>query len=176
MSNTKKRIQDTARELFQEKGVQKTSLQDIADRLGITKPALYYHFSSREELVRSIVQPVVDGGQTVLAKMEALGEVGPREILESYFDFHYQYRHDIRLLVSELNTLSDLGLIETVILWRDRLSTLLVGADRSLAMNARAVMALGGIQDITVQFAEVPAEELRPAAIEAALACLGLEG
>jgi AcrR family transcriptional regulator len=41
-------------------GVQRTSLREIADRLGITKPALYYHFSSREELVRSIVQPILD--------------------------------------------------------------------------------------------------------------------
>ena len=48
-SETRQRIQDVARELFAEKGVQRTSLQDIADRLGITKPALYYHFGSREE-------------------------------------------------------------------------------------------------------------------------------
>ena len=56
-SETRQRIQDVASELFSEKGVQRTSLQDIATRLGITKPALYYHFSSREELVRSILQP-----------------------------------------------------------------------------------------------------------------------
>ena len=39
-SDTRRRIQDVARELFSEKGVQRTSLQDIAGRLGITKPAL----------------------------------------------------------------------------------------------------------------------------------------
>ena len=48
--DTRQRIQDAARELFVEKGVVRTSLQDIADRLGITKPALYYHFTSREDM------------------------------------------------------------------------------------------------------------------------------
>ena len=57
-SETRQRIQNVARELFTQKGVQRTSLQDIADRLGMTKPALYYHFDSREELVRSILQPL----------------------------------------------------------------------------------------------------------------------
>ena len=46
-SDTKQRILDTARELFARKGVQRTSLQEIAGQLGITKPALYYHFTSR---------------------------------------------------------------------------------------------------------------------------------
>ena len=57
LSDTRQRIQDVAKELFTVKGVQRTSLQDIAARLGITKPALYYHFGSREELVRSILAP-----------------------------------------------------------------------------------------------------------------------
>ena len=65
-SDTKERILEAARELFAQKGVQKTSLQEIADKLGITKPALYYHFASREDLVRSIVQPLIDDGEKFL--------------------------------------------------------------------------------------------------------------
>ena len=45
--DTRERIQQVARELFVAQGVQATSLQDIANELGITKPALYYHFASR---------------------------------------------------------------------------------------------------------------------------------
>jgi len=44
--------------LFSERGVQQTSLRDIAERLGITKPALYYHFESRDALLENIVQPM----------------------------------------------------------------------------------------------------------------------
>ena len=46
------------------------TLQDIADLLGITKPALYYHFRSREDLVRSILQPLIDEGEAFIAEQE----------------------------------------------------------------------------------------------------------
>ena len=69
-SDTRHRIQEVARELFTQKGVQRTSLQDIADRLGITKPALYYHFRSREDLVRSILPPLLDEGEEFVAGQE----------------------------------------------------------------------------------------------------------
>lgn len=38
---TRERIQTVARDLFAERGLRNTSLQDIASRLEITKPALY---------------------------------------------------------------------------------------------------------------------------------------
>src|SRR6185312_14685793 len=117
-SDTKQRIQEVARELFAQRGVQRTSLQEIADRLGITKPALYYHFSSREELVRSIVQPILDEEEAFLLGQEALDEVDPRTLLEGYFDFHYRHRAGIMLMLRELTTLADLGLIDLVMEWR----------------------------------------------------------
>ena len=42
-SETRQRIQDVARELFTQKGMQRTSLQDIADRLGITLGTVKSH-------------------------------------------------------------------------------------------------------------------------------------
>ena len=133
-SDTRQRIQDIARELFPQKGVQRTSLQDIADRLGITKPALYYHFSSREELVRSILQPLIDDGERFVADHEgARLRATPRELLEGYFDFHYRYRADLVLVVAEFTTLADLGLIDRLLAWRERLSRLVFGPEPTLA-------------------------------------------
>src|SRR5262249_12854805 len=40
---TRERIQAIALELFAEQGYEKTSLREIAERLGVTKAALYYH-------------------------------------------------------------------------------------------------------------------------------------
>ncbi|WP_406056900.1 TetR/AcrR family transcriptional regulator [Kribbella sp. NBC_00889] len=174
-SDTKQRIQEVARELFAQKGVQRTSLQEIADRLAITKPALYYHFSSREELVRSIVQPIIDEEEAFLVAQEALGEVEPRALLEGYFDFHYRNRREIVLMLSELTTLADLGLIDLVLEWRGRLGKLLHGPDPTLEQAARAVIAFGGIQDCTIQFADVPQDELRRVAVDGALAALDIK-
>ncbi|GAB3980703.1 TetR/AcrR family transcriptional regulator [Actinoallomurus acanthiterrae] len=174
-SDTKQRIQEVARELFAQQGVQRTSLQEIADRLGITKPALYYHFSSREELVRSIVQPIIDEEEAFLAGQEALSEVEPRALLEGYFDFHYRHRREIVLMLSELTTLADLGLIDLVLAWRRRLTRLLHGPEPTLEQATRAVIAFGGLQDCTLQFADVPKDELRRVAVDGACAALGIE-
>ncbi|MFF7237813.1 TetR family transcriptional regulator [Streptomyces collinus] len=62
--NTRQRIQDVALELFAEQGYEKTSLREIAERLDVTKAALYYHFKTKEEIIVSLfedlTQPIED--------------------------------------------------------------------------------------------------------------------
>jgi AcrR family transcriptional regulator len=55
-SDTRARIQQVALELFAEQGYDKTSLREIAERLDVTKAALYYHFKSKEDIVRSLAE------------------------------------------------------------------------------------------------------------------------
>ncbi|MEU5834728.1 TetR/AcrR family transcriptional regulator [Streptomyces diacarni] len=59
--NTRQRIQDVALELFAERGYEKTSLREIAEQLGVTKAALYYHFKTKEDLVTSLFEDLVLG-------------------------------------------------------------------------------------------------------------------
>ncbi|GAA3224049.1 TetR/AcrR family transcriptional regulator [Streptomyces sp. XM83C] len=62
--DTRRRIQDVALELFAEQGYEKTSLREIAERLEVTKAALYYHFKTKEEILvslfESLTQPIED--------------------------------------------------------------------------------------------------------------------
>ncbi|WP_369171383.1 TetR/AcrR family transcriptional regulator [Streptomyces sp. R28] len=62
--NTRQRIQDVALELFAVQGYEKTSLREIAERLDVTKAALYYHFKTKEEIIVSLfedlTQPIED--------------------------------------------------------------------------------------------------------------------
>jgi len=55
---TRDRILDAALELFAEKGYEATSMREIAEQLGITKPALYYHFDSKEGIVRALLADI----------------------------------------------------------------------------------------------------------------------
>jgi AcrR family transcriptional regulator len=174
-SDTRERIQEVARELFKQQGMQRTSLQDIADKLGITKPALYYHFASREDLLRSIVQPLIDEAERFLADHESSRGATARELLEGYFDFHFEHRGDLVLIVTELTTLADLGLIDQLLAWRDRLGKLVFGRRPTLAQSARAVIAFGGLQDCCLQFPDTPYDALRRATVDGALAALGME-
>jgi AcrR family transcriptional regulator len=52
---TRNAILDAAAEVFDERGFDGASLSDILARAGVTKGALYFHFSSKEELARALV-------------------------------------------------------------------------------------------------------------------------
>jgi AcrR family transcriptional regulator len=54
-ADTRTRIQDVALELFIEQGYEATSLREIAEKLGVTKAALYYHFKTKEDIVASMM-------------------------------------------------------------------------------------------------------------------------
>src|SRR5579863_703397 len=54
--STRERILDIALELFLEQGYDKTSLREIAERMGFTKAALYYHFSSKTDMLMALHQ------------------------------------------------------------------------------------------------------------------------
>ncbi|MET7338903.1 helix-turn-helix domain-containing protein [Nonomuraea sp. NPDC005650] len=55
-SQTRADIQRAALSLFTECGYDATSMREIAEQLGITKAALYYHFDSKEAIILSLFQ------------------------------------------------------------------------------------------------------------------------
>ncbi len=70
------------------KRYEKTSLREIAERLGVTKAALYYYFKSKEDIVRSLVEDYV----AELDDLIAWAKTRPRspetraEIITRYLD------------------------------------------------------------------------------------------
>ena len=52
---TKKRIIETALALFSQSGYLATSMNDIAQQVGLTKAALYKHFSGKQEILDCII-------------------------------------------------------------------------------------------------------------------------
>jgi AcrR family transcriptional regulator len=68
--STRERILDIALELFTDQGFDKTSLREIADRLGFSKAAIYYHFASKEDILMALHLRLHDFGH------EALEELG----------------------------------------------------------------------------------------------------
>ena len=86
--DTRTRIQDIALEMFTEKGYDATSLREIAEALGVTKAALYYHFKSKEEIVESITADHVARLDDLLAWAEQQPPTAAlrREFLHRYSD------------------------------------------------------------------------------------------
>jgi AcrR family transcriptional regulator len=69
--DTRERILSVANELFIEQGYEGTSLREIADRLDITKAALYYHFRSKDEILQTLLAPFDTLIDELMGRLEA---------------------------------------------------------------------------------------------------------
>jgi AcrR family transcriptional regulator len=150
-SDTRARIQQVALELFAEQGYDKTSLREIAERLDVTKAALYYHFKSKEDIVRSLVEDYF--GQ--LDDLIAWAKTQPRtaqtrgEILGRYVRIVADGHDVFRMLHHNQAAVNSLaGAKERGDLFRERMTGLIEvltepGAD--MEERLRAAMALGGV-------------------------------
>jgi AcrR family transcriptional regulator len=78
--DTRARILAVALELVSERGFAGTSIRDLAERLDLTTAAMYYHFSSKGDLLDALVEPLVDGLSNLSAKASS-GELGEVELL-----------------------------------------------------------------------------------------------
>jgi AcrR family transcriptional regulator len=67
--STRERILDIALELFNEQGYDKTSLREIAERLQVTKAALYYHFERKEDILLQLHLRMHALGREVLDRL-----------------------------------------------------------------------------------------------------------
>ena len=85
--DTRERIQSVALARFTSNGYDQTSLREIAEDLGVTKAALYYHFKSKEEIIDSLLRRVsadvdalvtwmLDGPSTRERRLEMIERLG----------------------------------------------------------------------------------------------------
>ncbi len=68
-TDTRQRILDVALDLFTEQGFDGTSLRQIAEQLGVTKAALYYHFESKDDILMALHLRLHEFGKVALLRM-----------------------------------------------------------------------------------------------------------
>ncbi|MBI5445935.1 MAG: TetR/AcrR family transcriptional regulator [Deltaproteobacteria bacterium] len=87
--------------LFAQKGYERTSLQEVADALGLTKPALYYYYSSKEQLLYEIMSFVMDRVLADIGEVAAT-DAAPvekmREMIRKYLGFFAAHPHELTLM------------------------------------------------------------------------------
>jgi AcrR family transcriptional regulator len=84
--DTREQIRVVALQLFAERGYAGTSLREIAERLGVTKAAVYYHFPTKEDILASLLEDFLAQLDELIAWTEAQprGTDTRRAALERY--------------------------------------------------------------------------------------------
>src|ERR1700741_4975469 len=83
---TRRAVLETARRLFSENGFDATSLQSIADTMGVTKANVYYYFRTKAEILEALLEGTVTALAAMLDQAEEIkGKRARREVLGRSF-------------------------------------------------------------------------------------------
>src|SRR4051794_20875304 len=84
----RQRILEVAVDLFAHQSYEGTSFRDIAERLGITKAAVYYHSPAKEDLLAEVLDPLVARLERLVERTAAEEEhsLNRRALLAAYLD------------------------------------------------------------------------------------------
>jgi AcrR family transcriptional regulator len=172
--DTRTRILDIALELFSEHGFDGTTLQQIADRLGFTKAALYYHFRSKDDLLRALVTPAAVGLDQLLDAYEDKPDTpaGRRRFMEDYIDYLLRHRRLVGYLARDLGAAAHLVVSEESADRRERVGAKLAGDSLDFHEQIRLAMTFHGIHRVIAQYPDADTAELREALLDAARAML----
>ena len=103
---------DAAAEIFHRQGYSDTSVQNVADAVGILKGSLYYYIDSKDDLLYRVLLEVHDAAHSIIEEVAALDSLSPLERLRVYVQRHVEYNirhltkvavyyHDYQLLAPE---------------------------------------------------------------------------
>jgi AcrR family transcriptional regulator len=177
MNDTRDRILQTALDLFIEQGYETTSLREIAERVGVTKAALYYHFASKEEIFRTLMEPIFALQAQTMGMLQARPsrEAWARG-LATLVEWVLPQRRLFELFEnnqSALHTMAhDSDTMEAHVAMHDRVNAVLSDEATPLADRVRMAGAVGfvlGVLGLAAgkAFWSVPPDELQPVLVEA---------
>ena len=104
ISHTKELIIETARRLFSKYSYLAVSMSDIAQRLSITKAALYHHFSSKAEIYKTVLHKAFDNLKFSLSQAFEEKTIDKKlcKLIENYLNFGLKEKSLVKALVLEL--------------------------------------------------------------------------
>ena len=126
IQDTKKYITEAARQLFSEFSYLGVSMNSIAQKLNITKAALYYHFTGKKEIYEKVLDNVFN--DLSLSISQALKEDAIdkklRKLIKNYLNFGLREKNFIRALMLKLPP-TDNQIIKHIIKLREQVINLI---------------------------------------------------
>ncbi len=143
-------ILDAAREIFETDGIEGASIRAIAKRAGYTPGAIYFHFSSKEDIYGALLDQSLDAlvaRVTNAIKSDALPADKMSQAGHAFFDFYAENPRDL-----------DLGFY----LFRGGMRPHGLGTDRDRVLNEKLLWALApfraALSDMGCDYAEADEE------------------
>lgn len=174
-TDTRARIQEVALKLFTEQGYEATSLREIAEALGVTKAALYYHFRTKDDIVaglaedhRATMEHLIKWAQDQPSTLET-----KREFIRRYTDELFGSHHHAFMRFMERNqtALRDHPKVERMRSLMTRLVGVLWDEDATTAQRLRSSMAIFTLHAswFVLKDDKISDEERKAAALQIAL-------
>lgn len=139
----RERVLSAAAELFGVRTLAGTSLQMIADRLGMSKPAIYHHFRSRDDIVSALMEPVVSEARAGLDTLLMAPTEGRVERARTFYrEFLIRHRKVVNMVFFDRAAMPG-ELPEIIDALVDRMAAALV-RDGSEEARARGVILVYG--------------------------------
>jgi AcrR family transcriptional regulator len=169
--NTRRHLLDVALVLFAERGYDGTSLQMIADRMGVTKAAVYYHFHTKADILQALNDAAIEAAAELLDAVSAIGSRRERteRLATGIVDLLLKNRNLMTMLAGDPVMRSRMKQMKSAqgdI--RNRAVRTLFGEEATLDQRV-AAYAAGAISEIIPYLDDVPDDELRSVLIRTCL-------
>jgi AcrR family transcriptional regulator len=154
--DTRTRILEVALDEFAAHGFHETSVREIAEKVGVTKAAVLYHFAGKGEILAELAEPMLRDLEAVVEK-----PVAPWAVLEGLLEVWLTHRRLISM------NLHDLGMTTTDAVFQRfrnamiRANVLVAGPEADLARSVRSAQAIAMLSDPIVLFLDEPVDVLR---------------
>jgi AcrR family transcriptional regulator len=165
LSGPQARIVAASLELFAARGVGGTSLQMIADAIGVTKAALFFQFRTKDEIVLAAAEHELWRLEQVLERAEGPASRSRRRqvLLQGMVDLAVDRRRTVSVILSDpvvLGVFADHARYRRVL---DRLSELLMGPETESHRQLQTAMFMAALSGAVMHpmLAQVDDETLR---------------
>jgi AcrR family transcriptional regulator len=145
---TRQQILAAARELFVQTGYAGTSIKDITERVGVTKGSVYYHFSSKEEILHALVSPLIEALEAFTADVTAAGGLDG-DLVGRLVDLVHEHAGVLSSVFGDPSTVRSLAVRHQLPARIDALVRAIAGSGDPVAL-LRAHCVLGVIQAATM--------------------------
>ena len=171
-ASRREQILASALELFRKQGYDRTSLREISERLGISKSGLYHHFEAKDDLIASLVGPLLDRIHEIAATPPVQTYDDLRAFLGTYIDTFIENREVLSLLANDVGVRNHSRVSQRLARVNDEIYHHITGLEPDLGASVRATQALIGLQGAIIRYAAADPGLVRDVCLRTALAAL----